>query len=67
MREWLRKQRQHKGYTQKALSKAVMISRCYYTNIENGKRHPSVKTAQAIAKILNFDWRLFYEDGEQAK
>jgi transcriptional regulator with XRE-family HTH domain len=37
------------------------ISRSAYSNIEIGKRDPSVGVAKAIAKALGVDWKLFFE------
>ena len=37
------------------------ITRQYYGMIENGNRKPSVNVAQAIAKVLDLDWTIFFE------
>ncbi len=49
------------GITQEAAARAANISRTHYVNIENGKRHPSPKTAQKIAVVLKIDWTLFFD------
>ena len=49
--------------SQKEVAEAAGISQNYYSYIENGKRRPSVDTAQKIAKVLNFDWTRFYGGG----
>nr|WP_188498758.1 helix-turn-helix transcriptional regulator [Pullulanibacillus pueri] len=52
-------QRNNKEYTQAQVARLSGIERSYYTKIENGTM-PSVKVAQRIAKVLNFDWTLFF-------
>ena len=48
------------------IAKAVGISQQAYSAYEHGMRTPYVPTAKAIAKRLEFDWTLFYEDkGEE--
>lgn len=54
--------RKAKGLTQEKVSNKAAISRNYYTQIELGVRTPSVPVAKAIARVLDFDWRSFYED-----
>ncbi|SHN87991.1 helix-turn-helix transcriptional regulator [Desulfitobacterium chlororespirans] len=44
---------------QEVASKAG-IDRSFYSQIENGSRNPSVNTAKKIAKALNFEWTLFF-------
>lgn len=58
----LSKKRASKGMTQAELAKALGISRAAYTNIENGKRQPSVKVAKKLAVILDFPWAQLFED-----
>ncbi|WP_079480598.1 helix-turn-helix transcriptional regulator [Halobacillus salinus] len=62
MRKWLRKYRIAKCYTQEKTAKESGISRSYYTHIESGVKNPTVSTAKKIAKSLNFNWTLFFED-----
>jgi transcriptional regulator with XRE-family HTH domain len=60
MRQWLI---QYRGnLTQEQVSFLAGISRSAYSNIENGKRDPSVSMAKKIAKALRFDWRIFFDD-----
>lgn len=59
-RNWLRVIRWKHGYTQDLTAKKAGIHRSSYTHIENGRRNPSVNTAQKIAKVLEFDWTLFF-------
>jgi transcriptional regulator with XRE-family HTH domain len=58
-RQWLIAQRGR--LTQVQVSRLAGISRSAYSNIEIGKRDPSVTMAKAIAKALNFKWTLFFE------
>ncbi|MGO5593376.1 helix-turn-helix transcriptional regulator [Acidaminococcus sp. HCP3S3_G9_1] len=56
----LKQLREDKNMRQYDLAQKAGISRSYYTMIENGKKKPSPKVAKRIAKILNFDWTIFY-------
>ena len=51
------------GMTQNEVAKAAGISRASYCNIEIGRRRPSVPVAKRIAKVLDFNWTLFFDDG----
>lgn len=57
---WLKELRKTAKLSQKAVADLCGISQPFYNYIENGKRSPSVNTAQKIAKIFNFDWTKFY-------
>ncbi|WP_239984878.1 helix-turn-helix domain-containing protein [Sporolactobacillus pectinivorans] len=46
--------------SQQDVANGAKIDRSYYTKIENGLR-PSVDVAQRIAKFMNFDWTLFFD------
>lgn len=61
---WLVERRKSNHMTQFDVATVANISRAHYTNIEKGSRRPSPETAQKIAAILNFDWKIFYEDGK---
>jgi putative transcriptional regulator len=52
--------RKHKEKTQDYIACKVRISRSMYAMIESGERNPSVPVAKNIAKVLNFDWTLFF-------
>ncbi|MBO8164513.1 MAG: helix-turn-helix transcriptional regulator [Brevibacillus sp.] len=60
MRKWLVEMRGE--LTQEQVAKQIGISRGAYSNIENGKRDPSVSMAKRIASVLGFDWMLFFQD-----
>lgn len=45
-----------KGFSQQEIAKAVGLSRAAYTNIENGKRNLTVKTAKKLGIILDIPW-----------
>ena len=59
--------RKNRGYSQQCAAREIGISRQYYNYIERGIRLPPIKTAKKIAAVLNFDWRLFFEDNETTK
>lgn len=56
----LKAERRKAGLTQKQLGEKVGVTRTHIGNIETGSYRPSVEVAMAIAKILGFDWTLFY-------
>lgn len=60
--EWLKNKRTNKGLKQYEVAKKCGISWQLYSHIENGRRNVTVKNAKKIAKILGFDWTLFYSD-----
>ncbi|WP_313893892.1 helix-turn-helix transcriptional regulator [Psychrobacillus sp.] len=62
MREWLKEYREERGLTQGETAQLSGISRSYYTNIEQGKRNPTVDVAKKIAKTLKFDWVIFFRN-----
>lgn len=45
---------------QETVATEAGISRAYYTQIETGKRNPTVDTAKKIAGALDIDWTLFF-------
>ncbi|MGK4115693.1 helix-turn-helix transcriptional regulator [Lysinibacillus capsici] len=61
MRYWLKILREKKGMTQEEVAKLVGISRSAYGHIESGERGVTVKNANKIAMILEFNWILFFE------
>lgn len=62
MRNWLRSIREIKGMSEKQVAVLVGISQPAYHMIEHGNKNPSVPTAQGIARVLGFDWTLFYPE-----
>lgn len=52
--------RKAKGLTQKNLADICGITRQSIYFIERGERRPSVRVAQRIADVLEFDWTEFY-------
>lgn len=55
MREYLRQRRHELGYTQEDCAKAAGIKRTTYTNIELGKKDPSLKVALRLKQFLKTD------------
>ncbi|QGP92210.1 helix-turn-helix protein [Neomoorella glycerini] len=53
MRTALRRVRLQAGLTQSELARRVGLTRASYTNIEKGRKNPSVGTALRIARALN--------------
>lgn len=61
-RNWLKKIRNEKGLTQQDVANSGGFARTYYTMVEQGKRTPSVDVAKSIARVLGFDWTIFFDD-----
>lgn len=61
-RNWLIAIREEKKLSQKYVSGQIGVTQPSYSNIENGKKNPSVSTAKAIAAVLGFDWTRFYDE-----
>lgn len=61
-RKWLKKIRNEKGLTQQDVADCGGFARTYYTMVEQGKRTPSVDVAKSIARVLGFEWTIFFED-----
>ncbi|WP_339231256.1 helix-turn-helix transcriptional regulator [Bacillus sp. FSL M8-0071] len=61
-REWLKCHRLNKGLTQKDVADKAKIARTTYASIEQGERNAGVQTAKSIAKVLDFNWTLFFDD-----
>ena len=61
-RTWLKTKRLDKKMTHDDVAKASGIERAYYTMIEQGNRRPSVHVAKSIAKVLDFEWVLFFDE-----
>ncbi|HDR8123827.1 TPA: helix-turn-helix transcriptional regulator [Bacillus cereus] len=62
MRLWLLEKRKYSEKTQGYIAYKARISRSMYVMIESGERNPSVPVAKNIAKVLKFDWTLFFEE-----
>jgi len=53
--------RKQKNMTQEAVAKRAKIKRSSYTNIERGRRLPSVEVAKRLGDVLGIDWTKFFE------
>ncbi|QDS37993.1 helix-turn-helix transcriptional regulator [Brevibacillus brevis] len=60
-RIWLITLRNNIGITQEKAAELAGVKRSTYTKAENGSSI-SVKTAQKIANVFDFDWTLFFEN-----
>lgn len=56
--------RKARGWTQEDVAEHVGISRAYYTNIELGRKTPSLRVAFMIAKALNRDIDIIFFDDD---
>ncbi len=65
-RKWLIQCRNNKGLSRSDVVEFVGITQQYYNFIENGKRTPSPNIAIKIGKLLEFDWKRFYEKSGKA-
>lgn len=62
VRKWLKEYREARKLTQEKTAALSGIARSYYTHIEQGTKTPSVEVAKSIAKTLNFNWVIFFEN-----
>ena len=62
MKQVLLDARRSKKLSQSELASLAGSNRASYSNIESGKRAPSVKLAKRIATILEIDWTIFFKD-----
>lgn len=60
-RDWLIRMRKERNLDQQDVAELIGTTQQFYNYVENGKRRPSPEIAIKIGKVLNFDWRLFYE------
>lgn len=65
-RIWMVEKRLRKDLSQIQLAKICEVSNQTISNIEKGHRTPSGILAKKIAKALDFDMALFYEDEQSA-
>ena len=66
-RQWLIDIRKKRQLEQSEVAKLVGVTQQFYSYIESGSRRPSPEVAQEIARILNFDWTLFYSKPKKNK
>lgn len=59
----LKTKRTEKGLTQQQLADQIHCVRTVIANIECGIAQPSIETAKAIGRALEFDWWEFFEEG----
>lgn len=62
VRALLANKRKELNMTQEEVAERVGIARTTYAMIETGKRNTSVENVKKIAKVLNFEWTLFFEE-----
>ena len=62
VRDWLKVLRIEKNMTMRDVAHGARISESYYSQIENGKRSPSVNAAKAIGATLGFPWTRMFID-----
>lgn len=62
MRTWLKDIRVSAGLTQEELADKAGVTRAMYGHIETGERNATVLNAKRIAKVLDFEWTLFFEE-----
>jgi putative transcriptional regulator len=53
-REWLKDLRKEKGKTVRELAKEIEISGTHYSDIENGRKNPSLKLAVKMSSYFGF-------------
>ncbi|MBB5171967.1 helix-turn-helix domain-containing protein [Texcoconibacillus texcoconensis] len=66
-KNWLIELRKSKKMTQEEVAAAAYINRAYYSQIETGKRTPSLDVAINISQVLGFDPFMFFQDHFHAR
>ena len=66
-RVWLISKRLEKGLNQIELAEKVGISNRTLSNIELGNTRPGGEVAYKIAKCLDFDMKIFYEEDRKSE
>lgn len=62
LRYWLVEKRNKLKLSQGDVARLAGIHRGSYTNIELGRRNPSVRVAKKIGAVLKFDWTIFFDN-----
>lgn len=62
MRIWLKDIRDSRHMSQAEVAECAKITQPAYSNIELGKRNPSIDAAKKIAEVLGFPWTRFYDE-----
>ena len=57
-RQWLKDYRNERRLTVRETAEKLGISFSYYSDLENGRRNPSVEKAVIISDFFNFDVNL---------
>jgi putative transcriptional regulator len=60
-RNWLKELRKEKGYTVRTMAKEFGISWTYYSDIENGRKNPSLFLAIKVSKYFGINVERFTE------
>jgi transcriptional regulator with XRE-family HTH domain len=61
-REWLKEHRKEKKKTVEEIAEIFGISKGHYSDIENGRRNPSVDLSLEIASFFNFSVEKLLQD-----
>ncbi len=62
MKQWLKKLREDKGYTQESIADKIGIAKTTYSSYEQGYRRPSISTAKKLAEVLDVPWTIFFDN-----
>lgn len=63
----IQKYRINSGYSQERLAEAVDLSTSYISEIENGKKRPSMKTLEKIAAVLGVPLVALLDEGPEVE
>jgi len=61
----VRNRRERRGLTQEALAELAGLERTYLTDLEAGRRNPSVKTLDRLARALGVKVHTLFELAER--
>jgi putative transcriptional regulator len=66
-REWMKELRQYKDLTVREIALELGISHQHYSDIENGRRNPSVELSMKMAEYFDVPIEQFLEDRTKFK
>jgi putative transcriptional regulator len=61
-REWMKKLRKDKKLTIKGIAENLEMSWQHYSDIENGRRNPSIALSMKMAKFFDVSIEQFFQD-----
>jgi transcriptional regulator with XRE-family HTH domain len=61
-REWLKKLRKEKGLSVREIAPLIGTSFSHYSDIENGRRNPSIDLSMKMAEFFSIEVSIFFKN-----